>query len=414
MKKISRIIFMLLIIFVPFTGCDDDEDIKDLNLITLTCGNVDLYAATSATNVPVDQPIVAVFSTNIDEATVAAAISLMKGASNVPFTTAVDGKTLTITITGGLITGTNYSLNVSAALKSTQGAVLGAVSATFTTLGVGIDTPPKANNQVLYLQFNNSIDDVVGDHTNPFTQVAYTTDRFGTANGAANFRGATAAGNGDIVEIAGADLINPSMTFSVWFKVNSADYATGGHPMFGLATERGYFMELGGTLAWCKFATSHKIDPDPNNHYFGTAWTDPNGDGTIGGQTLYDYEGSLATIMGDKWTLLTMTFDAATSIKTIYFDGVKIMQVDLDFEATEWNLADMEIADQADGTGAAITGIEEVLTLGFMCSRGNSATGWSIYSSADNTFKGALDDLRIFDLALTESEVLALFNSEND
>jgi len=155
MKKISRIIFMLLIIFVPFTGCDDDEeDIKDLTLVSLTCGNVDLYGATSATDVPVDQTIVAVFSTNIDEATVATAVSILKGETDVPFTTVVDGKTLTITVTGGLITGTRYTVNISAGLESTQGAVLGAISASFTVATVS----PRAPAFICIFHTSGSLD----------------------------------------------------------------------------------------------------------------------------------------------------------------------------------------------------------------------------------------------------------------
>lgn len=413
MKKVSSIILLFSVILFSLNSCDKDDDVTELTLLTLTSGNVDLYGATTAVDVLVDQPIVAVFSTNIDETTIDAAISLTKGGTDVAFTTSVDGATLTLTVTGGLITGTNYSLGISTALKSTQGAIFGAATVTFTTIGVGIDTPPQSDNQVLYLQFDNSIVDVVGDHTNPYSKVSYTTDRFGNANGAALFGGAETAGTGDIVEIAGDNLINPSMTISVWFKVVAADYANGGTIMFGMASERGYFMELGGGLGWCKLATSHKIDPDPNNHYYGTAWTDPNGDGSIGGQTLFDYEGDLSAIMGDKWTLLTMTFDASTSIKTIYFDGVKIMQVDLDLETTEWYLADMELATKADGTGDAITGVDPVLALGYFCSRANTATGWTDYASGTNTFKGALDDFRIFNVALTESEVSDLYNSED-
>ncbi len=171
-------------------------------------------------------------------------------------------------------------------------------------------------------------------------------------------------------------------------------------------------MELGGNLKWCKFATSHKIDPDPNKHYYGTAWTDPNGDGNVGGKILYDFSGDMATVMGNKWVMLTMTFDASTSIKTIYFDGVKNMQVDLDLNSTEWNLADMEIASKAGGTGDPIKGIDPVLTFGYFCSRANTATGWTNYSNAKNTFKGAIDDFRIFNVALTESEVADLYKSE--
>ncbi len=151
---------------------------------------------------------------------------------------------------------------------------------------------------------------------------------------------------------------------------------------------------------------------DDCNHYFGTAWTDPNGDGQTNEQVLYDYNGSIQNLVKDNWHQLVMTFDAASSVKTIYVDGVKVMQVDLDVNATEWGLKDLKIADKADGTGEAIAGIDPKLTLGFMCSRNNTATGWSNYAEATNTFKGALDDFRIFNKALTESEVATFYNAE--
>jgi len=411
MRKTSKLFILVAIAITTLMSCDKDDPNALLTLTSLTSGDKDLYGATSATGVTVGSPIVATFSTEIDETTVLSSVSILRGTTVVAYTYTLAGKVLTITPTGGLITGTGYSMSIAATLKSTQGEAITAVSVTFTTEGVGIDTPPQKASQVLYLQFNGEIVDIVGTHTNPYTKVSYTTDRFGTANGAANFAGAATAGTGDIVEIAGANLINPSTTISVWFKIASADY-TDGKTMFGLAAERGYFMELGGGLGWCKFATSHKLTPDPNSHYFGTAWTDPNGDGNVGGQTLYDYLGSLSDILGNKWTQLVMTVDGTTAIKTIFLDGVKIMQVDLDLDATEWYLKELALADKADATGDAITGIDPVLSLGFMCSKANTATGWANYATATNTFKGAMDDFRIFNKALTENEVLTLFNSE--
>lgn len=416
MKKLMSILvlFSLMAGIVSLSGCkkDEEEEIIDFVLSSLKSGNLDLDGATSATNVPLDQPIIAVFASDISEASVAGSITLTRGSNNVAFTTAVSGKTLTITPAGGLLSGASYTLALANTLKSTQGDGFNGLSVTFLSIGIGVDTPPQKDFQTLYLQFGGNISDVIGVNTSNFSQVSYTTDRFGVANAAASFNGGTAAGNGDIVEISGDGIISPSITFSVWFKVTDADY-TGSRVMFGLATERGYFLELGGdAIAWMKFATSHKVNPDPMNHYYGTAWTDPNGDGIAGGQVLYDYEGSISELVKNKWSHLVMTFDASTSVKTIFIDGVKIMQIDINLDTDEWGLADLEIASKADGTGAAIAGIDPVLTLGYFCSRANTATGWSVYANSTNTFKGAMDDLRIFSKPLTESEVLALYNLE--
>ena len=378
---------------------------------SIMSGTTDLYGATAATGVSVTENIVVEFSTTVDAATLSA-ITLTQGNNDIAISVSASGSTVTIDPVDVLFRGTNFDLEI-AGVKSDLGEAASTVTTSFTTEGIGLDTPPQSDFQVMYLPLDGSVSDITGNASSSYEKNTWTADRWGNVNSAAMFSGG-AAGAGDIIELSGSTFVNASTTFSVWFKVNSADYAAGSKIMFGLATERGYFMEVGGDLAWTKLATSHMISPDPNTHYFGTAWTDPNGDGSIGGQVLYDYTGSIKDLIGDNtWAHLVMTHDAATATKTIYFNGVKAMQVDLDAETTEWYLKDLAIADKADGTGDAIAGIDPKLTLGFMCSRINTATGWSDYNTATNTFVGALDDFRIFDKALTESEVGVLYDSEN-
>src|SRR5699024_9136537 len=98
------------------------------------------------------------------------------------------------------------------------------------------------------------------------------------------------------------DLITPSRTISVWFKVDKEDY-NGSRFLMGMAAERGFFMELGSDgIAWLKLPTSHALDPDPMGHEFGINWSDPNGDGAVGGQILYEYEGSISDLVADgEW-----------------------------------------------------------------------------------------------------------------
>ncbi|MBC8047100.1 MAG: Ig-like domain-containing protein [Fimbriimonadaceae bacterium] len=401
---------------LTFSACNKDEDTPvnpAISVSSITSGATDLYGATAATGVSETESIIITFSTTVDASSLGG-ITLVRGNVDVDIAATASGTTVTVDPTDDLLSGTNYTLTISG-VKSDKGELASDATTSFTTQGVGLDTPPQKDAQVLYLPLNGSIFDVTGTSTGSFEQVSYTADRFGNANAAASFGGATAAGNGDIVELTGSGFVNPSTTISLWFKVNSADYAAGSLIMFGVATERGYFMEMGGDLAWTKFATSHALSPDPNSHYFGTAWTDPNGDGSIGGQVLYDYTGSIKDLIGDnQWAQLVMTHDGSTATKTIYFNGVKAMQVDLDAETTEWYLKDLAIANKADGTGDAIAGIDPVLTLGYFCSRANTATGWSDYSAGTNTFKGLMDDFRIFDIALTESEVSQLYNSEKN
>jgi hypothetical protein len=241
---------------------------------------------------------------------------------------------------------------------------------------------------------------------------SWTVDRFGEADGAIWLDGAAGGpGTGDMVEFSG-DFINPSMTVSTWFKVNPADFP-GSLVMFGLAVERGFFLEVGGNIEWLKFATSHKVSPDPGSHFFGTAWTDPNGSGNVGDAILANYSGSITDLVTSEWAHIVMTYDATTSIKSIYVNGTLARQDDLAWDPTsEWNLGDLAIADQADGTGDPIAGIDPKLTLGYFCSAANTATGWADAANATNTFKGAMDDFRIWDVALTQQQVVQLFDAE--
>ncbi|HNY07593.1 MAG TPA: Ig-like domain-containing protein [Bacteroidales bacterium] len=399
---------LLLVTGLIFTGCKKDSKSTPIDIQSIMCGTIDLYGPNKATNVDVINDIAIVFTTDVDQTTAQTAIQLKRGTVSVATQITVSGPNVTIHPTDNLITGTEYTLTFDG-VKSTGGEILTTISVPFLTKGVGLDTPPQASSQTLYLQFNGNISDVTGNATKEFEQVAYTTDRFGNANGAADFRGATIAGNGDIVELSGTKFINPSTTISVWFKVNPADYSAS-KVMFGLGTERGFFNEISPNDGWLKFATSHKVSPDPNNHYFGTAWTDPNGSGTHAG-ALAEYVGSITNLIGSSWHQLVMTYDANSQVKTIYIDGIIMLQVSLN-NPPEWILTDFAIADKTDGTGTPVTGIDPKLALGFFCSRDNTATGWSTYSTATNTYKGALDDMRIFSKALSTNEVTQLYNAE--
>lgn len=414
MKHTIKIFSLIILIgLITFTSCKDDEPSPAaLNLSSLMSGTVDLDGALPATDVSVSEDIVAEFSTNVDEATaIAANITLKRGTETIATTITVDGNTVTIDPDVDLFTGTEYDLSISSEVTSDKGVAFGASAVSFTTEGIGLGTAPQSASQVLYLQFNGSIEDVTGNATKASEQVAYTADRFGVANGAANFRGATANGNGDIVELSGTTFVNASTTISVWYKVALADY-TGSRFMFGDAVERGYFLEVGGDLGWMKFATSHEVVGGTPVHNFGTAWTDPNGDGSIGGQTLFDYTGSLQTLTDGVWVQLVMTYDATTSLKTIFINGAKIMQVDIDLDATEWILKGLQIADVNDAN-ETITGSDTKLALGYAGSKLNTSTGWAVYADNQNSYKGLMDDLRIWNKALTESEVTTLYNSEN-
>jgi hypothetical protein len=426
MKKLNAFltvawaVFSLCLAAAAVVSCSDDDDPVDLTLTTLTAGSSDLNAATSPTDVPVDAAIIATFSDDIDAATATDAnivLSREYDGSAVPTAIAVSGNTVTITPNEDLFAGDQYKITFNSGLQSTAGRPMSVLERSFATPGIGIGTAPQSSSQVLYLQFNGTVEDVTANASTVSEQLAYTEDRFGNPNSAGDFRGATAAGNGDIVELSGDDLVNASSTFSIWFKIDVADYddPNGSRIMFGLGSLHGYFFEVGsGGVDWMKFPTNHKVDPAGTpDHNYGTAWTDfINGGSPVGGQLIYNYSGQISSLVNDdEWHHMALTYDATTSLKTFFIDGVKIMQADIDANTTEWILKELALADM-DDTGAALTGVDATLALGFGAGKANTNPDWMKYSTATNTYKGAMDDFRIFDTALTESEVQALFNAE--
>ncbi|HYV92030.1 MAG TPA: Ig-like domain-containing protein [Chitinophagales bacterium] len=412
-KQIKLLSLLVIAIGLTFSACKKDENAPAITLTSLKSGATDLNGATSATDVSTTENIVAVFSTTVDATTANGTnIKLMNGSTAVAITLTVTGSTVTIDPTDNLLTGGLYTLSISG-VKSDQGQALATVSVTFTTQGVGLETPPQKASQVMYLQFDNSIVDLTGNATVGFEQVTYTTDRFGNANAAAFFAGQDVPGTGDIVELDGTNFINPSTTISVWFKLDPATFGPGSREMFGICAQYGYFMEVAGDLAWMKLPTSHKVDPSGiPPHNFGTAWTDYiNGGSPVGGMLLYNYLGSISTLIGgNTWHQLALTYDASSSLKTVFIDGVKIMQADIDLGQTEWILKDLALA--TDDGGTPIVGLDAKLAIGFSSSRANTATSWSNYLTQANTFKGALDDMRIWNKALTEGEVATLYTIE--
>ncbi len=382
-------------------SCSDDDPVA-ISVGTLMAGTQDLNGATSATAVEVNSPIVATFNTDVDATTASDAnITLVRTYNNaaVAKTITVDGSTVTITPSAPFFAGDQYKISFTAGVKSTGGTLLPAIDRTFGTKGIGLGTAPQSSSQTLYIQFGNSIVDLTGNATVASQQVAFTADRFGNANAAASFRGATAAGNGDIVELSGTKFISSSMALSVWIYINQADYvAPGNKPLLGLAGNNGFMFEIGDGPSnpnWLKWTTNHKVDPDPQAHVYATSWGDFSS--TTDGK-------DVNTLTKTGWHHLALTYDASTYTKSYYFDGVKIKELNLLDANNEWNLKDMLLN--------ALTGVDGKLTLGYFASKANTNPDWAIYSKATSTFKGSMDDFRIFNKVLSASEVTTLYNAE--
>jgi hypothetical protein len=176
--------------------------------------------------------------------------------------------------------------------------------------------------------------------------------------------------------------------------------APGNKPLLGLAANNGYFIEIGDGETnpnWLKLTTNHTVNPDPQNHVFATSWGDFS--------TTTD-EKPVSDLTKTGWHHLVLTNDASTYMKTTYFDGVKIKELhQLDETNNEWNLKDMLL-------NSTLTGVDGKLALGYFASKANTNPDWALYSTATSTFKGQMDDLRIFNKALSASEVTTLYTAE--
>lgn len=397
---------------VAFSACsDDDEQAASMSVSSITTTDgTDLYGATSASSVGADQSVIIGFSEAVNGNTLSG-VALKNGDNVVPASVTATGNTVTIDPNDALFGGTIYTVQINN-VQSTDGATAGNVSANFTTSGVGLGSAPQAANQTLYLQFNGGIVDITGNATSDANveQVSYDVDRFGNANGAAYFNGATAPGNGDIVVMKNAQFLHPSTSISCWFKVDYADFPNGtNRSLFGSGAKMGYFYELGNDLAWMKLPTSHMVSPDPNMNSVGTAWNDVmNGSGSIGGNTLTNYTGSISDLVTNSvWHQMVMTYDNATSQKAVYIDGFAVATFDVNNNTdpgAEWNMTNM--------TYNIDPNLNTDLAIGFNSAPGNATDDWAIYSTAQNTFKGAMDDFRIWNVGLTAEQVTALYNAE--
>ncbi|MGB0177383.1 MAG: Ig-like domain-containing protein [Owenweeksia sp.] len=415
--SIKNLAMLAMVGVMGVTACKKDDGsgtTPNPSVNSIMAGGVDLYGSSSAVNVATDATIVVEFDQNIDEST-KDAVKLMQGSRAVDATVTVSEKTVTIVPAEKMFGGTSYNLSIDG-LKATNGTSVGKVSVVFTTAGIGLDSAPKSSAQMIYLQLDGNYLDVVGNaQEGDVVKNTWTADRFGNANSAAMLNGATAPGNGDIIELTGTDFIFANTTVSAWFKADWSK-AKGSPRLLGIGAEKGFFFEMSDQRAWCKFATNHKVIPDPNSHFFATNWADPNGDGnsTNAATNEYEYEGDIATIIKDnEWNQVVMSFDASTARKKIFVNGIKLMDIIIDDPANnEWNLRDMALADKADGTGAPLVGIEGNLALGNFASPGNTYTGWADYATTENTFNGAIDDVRIWNVALNDNEILDLYNAE--
>jgi hypothetical protein len=411
MKKLKWILSGLVaiasIVTVMQSCSSDDEGPTSITITTLTAGAVDLNGATSATNVPVDAPIVATFSTTVDAATaVAANIILTQDYDDkvMDVTITTTGTVVTITPNADLAGGTLYTLDFGAGLKSSNGIALTPVQRNFATAGTF--TP---SNVIAHFTFEDSPADVVGafDPTTAGTDVTYVASRSAAAGKAASFNGTTT-----IIEVPNGDQLmsHGDFTLSFWVKVDASKES---HFVLGLAGAYGFQFEiLGG--AWTaddkgvKLATRYQLASTTDAE---DTWWNGTPNTWQGSLFAKVSTGAIRTTFKDVWANVVCTYDKASKVGSMYVNGEKVRAWDFD----QWPDGDAKRAATGVKFAGNTSGGGNNLALGFIQASGNRkiTDTWADPSDpANNHFKGLLDDVRIFSRAITATEVTLIYNSE--
>jgi hypothetical protein len=344
-----------------------------------------------------------------------ASISLRANDTDVPVTRSSIGSTVTLTPTGSLETGTKYIVSVSPDLKATDGSPAVTATYEFTSFGRKNAIPPQLAMQLSYFPFSGDMTDAVGTHSPAASDIRnldYTTDRFGFTGLAGNFNGTTS-----IVELPNGNqyMANNNLTVSVWI---NADPTKNGQFVLGLAAWKGFYLELSSDWAWIKFLNHYSQaaggTSSDENWFPGTGLTKDNGgwQGWTVHKDVLPHNGGVGNnYFKGRWAHVVCTYMASNRTATMYINGEKVKQHDFDL----WPAADLKRTISGVSYGGNITAGGNKLALGFIQGSQNRSVleTWAdpsdIYS---NHFKGAMDDLRIFSVALTDMEVEALYLAE--
>jgi hypothetical protein len=391
-------------------SCSEDDPAA-LTLVSLTAEGIDLNGATTPSNVPTDAVIIAEFSTEVDPASAAGAISLLRDYddTNVDLDIQVSGKTVTITPETSLTTGALYALNVTTGLKSTGNQPATNVSRNFNTEGTF--AVPGA---IAHWTFEDSPNDIFGTFNaaaSGVIDITYAASRRVEAGKAASFNGTTS-----IIEIPnGDDLMNPtgSWALSFWVKPNST--LEKGQFVMGLGAFYGFQFEIPGSYENCKLAMSYAHNnPAGAGSFSEDLWCDATGNLGWQGWTFskdYTASGGFDDVVKDKWTHVVCVYNAAQKTGTMYINGEKAKEQDFDNWPAD---ANPRFTTGPTYRGATPDVVNE-LAFGFIHSRAGTlwdSEPWGGYANTGaNHFHGLLDDVIVYHKVITQAEVTLMYNS---
>lgn len=414
LRSLATMLFLFASVVLVNQSCssDDDSGPKNIKLTSLTAGDLDLNGATSPSNVPVDAAIVATFNTNVDAATATATnIMLVREYDDAEMELDIDveDKVVTITPTEDLGSGTLYILKVNN-LASEGEKVLAAVERNFTTAGTFAPA-----GVIAHYTFEDNTDDVV-DGFDPtaadVVDITFADSRKAAAGKAASFNGTTS-----IIEIPNADdfVSHDDFTISFWVKPTFTEAK--GQFVLGLAAWYGFQFEIPGDWTWVKLASRYKQGDgttDAEDAFWNgsgeTKDTDPAGwQGWTFNKNVTASGGVGETYFKNKWAHVVVTYNATTKVNTMYINGEKVKEHDFNLWPNDSKKKTIT------GVGFAGNATGNKLALGFIQGRENRIVSdeWADPTiTTNNHYKGLMDDLRIFSVPVTQTEVTLMYNSE--
>jgi hypothetical protein len=431
--KTIKLLFGLLAVasLVLVTSCNDDDEPDALSVVSVTgagtdfdtgepVSGIDLFGATSATDVPLDVVVTITFNKEVNAETVSNSTITVSGGDLEGYTVAVNGAEVTATPSSELQRGTDFTVTVDGSIVAADGGTLsGSASTTFRTAGIAPVNPPQAESQVVYWDFNGDANDRVSDN-NPSAEIAveYQEDRYGQAASAAYFDG-----DASIIEYPNsAGLIDAQdFTISFWVRTDTvghvnADGNRTGMFVFGLGAFFGIQYEIFGSFEGSKFAISYENAEGTTfaeDMFFPSEATD----NTNGGWQGWTFARSLTPeqmrgYLINEWYHVVYSYNSAEKVGALYFDGQLMKTFDFDL----WPDGDTK----QTAAGLQYRGTEpevfDTFALGFIRSRQGTLFQDADFGNYDsptaNHFKGWLDDFRIFHATFSEQEVQELYNAE--
>ena len=434
MKLLRNSILLLIITSLAiFQACKTEEPVPDaLAVLSLvangtdlqsgSAASVDLNGASAATDVPLDAEIVVTFNKAVDAATASTSnFTLTDGSNNITVTVSASGSAVTIAPEGELTRGITYTLTLGGGLMASDGGAFTETTRNFTAAGRADIVPPQDGAQQAYWKFDGNANAAVGG--NDGTEVAaitYGEDRFGNQESAVYFDG-----DASLIEIPNGDqLMSQNFTVSFWMRIDTNQHTNAGggnagHFVMGVGDEYGFFIEVFGNLSGMKKRSQYsRTDGSTTANDFFFNGDGKNGDN--GGWIGIEYEadltatGGLGAEIDQQWSHMVITYDGTTNKRSLYINGT-LMETDALNNTTGLN--DLN-GLTFDATGGGTNTVGTALALGFFHDRVSthwSTEPWGDYNLAtSNHFKGALDDIRFFDVALSESEVGELYAAEKN